>query len=161
MQPGRIRTIAIALIQRPSDGAVLACYGEDLNDGRRFYRPLGGGVDFGESTMDAVRREFREEIGAEVDPVRLVQVVENIFTHRGQIGHEVVFVWECHLRDETFFTRDEIAVDENGVTAVAHWVHPHRLAVEGIHFYPEELAAYLSTQYPIPSPQSPIPNPRS
>jgi ADP-ribose pyrophosphatase YjhB (NUDIX family) len=146
MQQGRIRTIAIALIQRPTDGAVLACYGEDLNEGRRFYRPLGGGIDFGESSMDAVRRELKEEIGAEVDPVRLVQVVENIFTHRGQTGHEIVFVWACHLSDERFYARDEIVMDENGMAAVAHWVHPRQLAAQGIHFYPEELAVYLSYQ---------------
>jgi 8-oxo-dGTP pyrophosphatase MutT (NUDIX family) len=156
------------VIQRPGDGAVLACYGEDLSDGRRFYRPLGGGIDFGESSIDAVRRELNEEIGAEADPVRLVQVVENIFTHRGQTGHEIVFIWECHLRDESFYTRDEIVMDENGIAAVAHWVHPRQLAAQGIHFYPEELADYLSNQLsvssaqsPIPSPQSPVPSPQS
>jgi 8-oxo-dGTP pyrophosphatase MutT (NUDIX family) len=160
MQVGQIRTIAIAVIKRPSDGAVLAFYGEDPNDGRRFYRPLGGGIDFGESSIDAVRRELLEEIGAEVDPVRLMRVVENIFTNRGQTGHEIVFIWECHLRDERFYAHEEIVIDENGVSAVAHWVHPHRLRAQGIHLYPDELASLL-TRSPIPDPQSPIPNSKS
>jgi ADP-ribose pyrophosphatase YjhB (NUDIX family) len=167
MRPGRIRTIAIAVIQRPSDGAVLAFYGEDPNDGRRFYRPLGGGIEFGESSIDAVRRELQEEIGAEVDPVRLMGVVENIFTHRDQTGHEIVFIWECHLLDERFYAHEEILMDENGVAAIAHWVHPRQLAAQGIHFYPEELADYLRNQLSVisdqsqrPSPQSPVPSPQ-
>jgi 8-oxo-dGTP pyrophosphatase MutT (NUDIX family) len=153
MQAGRIRTIVIAVIQRPSDGALLAFYGEDPSDGRRFYRPLGGGIDFGESSIDAVRRELQEEIGAEVDPVRLMGVVENIFTNREQIGHEIVFIWECHLLDERFYAHEEIVIDENGVSEVAHWVHPRQLAAQGIHFYPEELTNYLSGQSPVPDPQ--------
>ena len=31
-----------------------------------FYRPPGGGVEFGERAIDAVRREMREEFGAEI-----------------------------------------------------------------------------------------------
>jgi ADP-ribose pyrophosphatase YjhB (NUDIX family) len=143
MQPGFIRPIAIALIRRPADGAILAMYGEDPTDGRCFYRPLGGGIDFSETSVAAVRREIWEELHAEIEPVRLFQVTENIFRHRNQVGHEIVFIWECRLLDEALYQRDEIAIDENGVAMVAHWVHPDRLANDGIHFYPEELAHAL------------------
>jgi ADP-ribose pyrophosphatase YjhB (NUDIX family) len=143
MQPSIIRPIALALIRRPADGAVLAMYGEDPTDGLRFYRPLGGGIDFSETSIAAVRREIWEELQVEIEPVRLFQVVENIFHHRQRAGHEIVFIWECRLLDETLYRRDEVAVDENGVAMVAHWVHPARLASDGIHFYPEELADAL------------------
>jgi ADP-ribose pyrophosphatase YjhB (NUDIX family) len=144
MQTARIRPIAIALIRRPHDGAVLASYGEDNEDGRRFYRPLGGGIEFGETSEAAVRRELLEELGAEIETIELLRVTENIFIHRGQQGHEVVFIWECRLRDETLYRHDEIAIDENGVSMVAHWVHLHELRSQGIHFYPEELARLLN-----------------
>jgi 8-oxo-dGTP pyrophosphatase MutT (NUDIX family) len=148
MQPGSIRPIAIALIRRPADGAVLAMYGEDPTDSRRFYRPLGGGIDFSETSIAAVRREIWEELHAEVEPVRLFQVVENIFHHHNRVGHEIVFIWECRLLDEALYQREEIAIDENGVAMVAHWVHPDRLANDGIHFFPEELAHALLHQTP-------------
>jgi 8-oxo-dGTP pyrophosphatase MutT (NUDIX family) len=143
MQPARIRPIAIALIRRPGDGALLAMYGEDQTDGRRFYRPLGGGIEFGETSEAAVRREIWEELQIEVEPLRLCQVVENLFTHCNQQGHEIVFIWECHPSDESLYTHDEVAVHENGIETVAHWVHPHQLAAQGIHFYPKELADVL------------------
>ncbi|MEZ4637400.1 MAG: NUDIX hydrolase [Caldilineaceae bacterium] len=143
MAAGKIRAIAIAVIRRPKDGAILACYGDDTSDGRRFYRPLGGGIEFGETSATAVVRELLEETGAQVRPLRLLTVTENIFTHRGQRGHEVVFIWECQLLDEALFALDEVVINENGALAVAHWVHPDRLAAEGIHLYPDELPQLL------------------
>ncbi len=60
------------------------------------YRPLGGGVDFGERAADAVVREFREETGRAIEVVELIEVSENLFTHEGQPGHEIVFSF--HVR---------------------------------------------------------------
>ncbi len=148
MQSGRIRTIAIALIRRPADGAILACYGEDAQDGKRFYRPLGGGVEFGETSQAAVCRELQEEVGAVIEPLRLLQVTENIFSHRGQLGHEIVFIWECRLLDETLYALAELPMNENGELMTAHWVDPRQLAVEGIHLYPLEVTELLYRLYP-------------
>lgn len=60
------------------------------------YRPLGGGVEFGERAADAVVREFREETGRAVEVVDLIEVSENLFTYAGRPGHEVIFSF--HVR---------------------------------------------------------------
>jgi ADP-ribose pyrophosphatase YjhB (NUDIX family) len=60
------------------------------------YRPLGGGVEFGERAADAVVREFREETGRAVAVVELIEVSENLFTYEGRPGHEIVFLF--HVR---------------------------------------------------------------
>lgn len=53
---------AMAIIQRPRDGALLVS--EDVDpSGALFHRPLGGHVEFGEYAVDTVQREFLEEIG--------------------------------------------------------------------------------------------------
>ena len=64
-----------------------------------FHRLLGGHVEFGERSADAVVREIAEELGtALVRPV-LLGVLENVFTFDGRPGHEVVFVYAGSLPD--------------------------------------------------------------
>ncbi len=62
-------------------------------------RPLGGGVNFAESWRDKLIREFYEELGLQVDVVGDLLSFENIYNHKGVIGHEVAFVAEIRLLD--------------------------------------------------------------
>ena len=50
------------------------------------WRPLGGGVEFGERAAEAVGREFVEEIGQALVDVRLLCVLENLFVYDGSRG---------------------------------------------------------------------------
>ena len=87
-----IRNLALGLALRESH--VLASHGADPATGRRFYRALGGGIEFGESAEAAVRREFLEELGVELEQVQLVGVLENFFEWDSHPGHEIVHVFE-------------------------------------------------------------------
>ena len=76
-----IRPIAICIVWRNDEPLVFE--GRDEHRDLTFYRPLGGAIEFGERSEDAVRRELREEIGAELEDVRLLTVSENVFTFQG------------------------------------------------------------------------------
>ena len=78
--PARVRPLAIVVVRHP-DGRVLVAPGFDHVKGQRFYRPLGGEVEFGERAEEAARREIQEEIGAEVEDLRLLATFE-ITSHR-------------------------------------------------------------------------------
>ncbi|MEX2081522.1 MAG: NUDIX domain-containing protein, partial [Dehalococcoidia bacterium] len=67
---------------------MLVFRGYDAVKEQAFYRPLGGGIEFGETAEEAVIREMREEIGAETRVMRHLMTVENLFTYEGQPGHE-------------------------------------------------------------------------
>ncbi|XVU28004.1 NUDIX hydrolase [Actinoplanes sp. CA-054009] len=99
-----IRPIALAVPRRGED--VLVCEYHDPTKDQTFYRPLGGGIDFGETAEAAVRRELREELGAELTDVRRLGVLENIFHGFGRDGHEIAFIFDCRLADQTIYERD-------------------------------------------------------
>ena len=87
----RIRNIAVGLPVR--DGHVLALRGSDPDRGIEFYRAIGGGIEFGETAEEALRREFREELGCELTHAELLTVTQNIFTYEGSPGHEIAHVF--------------------------------------------------------------------
>ncbi len=62
-----------------------------------YHRLIGGGVELGETHRDAVLREVDEELGARVDDLTSLGVVENIFRIDGVLGHEVVFLYTGRL----------------------------------------------------------------
>lgn len=86
-----IRNLAVGLPIR--DGHILASEGQDNVKGSVYLRALGGGIDFGETADAALRREFREELGIELEAVQLLGVIENIFEYEGSSGHEIVHVF--------------------------------------------------------------------
>jgi 8-oxo-dGTP pyrophosphatase MutT (NUDIX family) len=101
-----IRPIALAVPRRGDDLLVFE-YRDPTKD-ETFYRPLGGGIDFGETAESAVRRELWEELGVELLDVRLLGVLENLFHGFGRDGHEIAFVFGCRLADQTLYETDAV-----------------------------------------------------
>jgi ADP-ribose pyrophosphatase YjhB (NUDIX family) len=50
---------------------------------------LGGAVEFGETWQQTLVREFQEELDINVTIVGPPLVMEHIYTHEGNIGHEI------------------------------------------------------------------------
>jgi ADP-ribose pyrophosphatase YjhB (NUDIX family) len=93
--PGQIIK-AMAVIQRPRDGALLVSAAGGPSP---FHRPLGGHVELGEYAIDTIHRELAEEIGQRLADVKLLGVLENIFQWQGAPQHEVVFVFRAAFAD--------------------------------------------------------------
>lgn len=119
--PQYIRPLALVLVRR-DDGAILAAPGFDHVKKQRFYRPLGGGIEFGERAEDAARRELQEELSAELTDLRLLGTFENLFTYQGQPGHELIWLYEARFLDKTLYGRDIVIADESGSKFEVHWV---------------------------------------
>jgi ADP-ribose pyrophosphatase YjhB (NUDIX family) len=123
----RIRPIALAAVRRGDD--LLVYEGVDRVSGQRIHRPLGGGVEFGERAIEAVRRELREELAAELTNVSLLGVLENVFQWEGRAHHEIAFVFAADLVDKTFYERDDLgtvldADDEVSWQPISRFVRP-------------------------------------
>ena len=102
-----IRPIVIGLFRQ--DGAILVAECRDPVKGETFYRPLGGAIEFGETSAEALVREMREELDEEIKALEYLGTLENIFTFDGAAGHEIVQVYDARFTDPTVYGRGVVA----------------------------------------------------
>ena len=139
--PAAIRPIALAVIRYKD--RILVFRGEDPTKAEIFYRPLGGGIEFGETGEAAVRRELREEIGAELVNIRPLGALENLFTYDGGPGHEIILVFEADLIDTATYEVEEfVGMEANGEALAVMW-KPLVDFRGGDRLYPEGLLPLL------------------
>lgn len=120
----RIRAIVLGLIQNGS--RVFVSEGFDPVKQDYFYRALGGGIEFGETSLDALKREFQEELQAELTNIRYLGCLENLFTYDGKPGHELVQLYRCDFVDQTFYQLEQVNFADSDQTYTAYWLERDR-----------------------------------
>ena len=76
-------------------------------DNNGFYCLPGGYVDIGETTEDAVIREFHEEFGKEVVIKKYLGIVENYFVTKSlRRMHEISCYYLLDLEDNSYVVED-------------------------------------------------------
>ena len=140
----KIRNIAICLIEH--NGKVFVGEGFDEVKNETFYRPLGGGVEFGELAKDTVVREFQEEMETEIEVGSYLTTFENLFTFSGTPGHEIVLLFSATFKDESIYQKDNIKCKEEGTEFIAKWVNKSDFINATKILYPVGLTGYLKNQ---------------
>jgi ADP-ribose pyrophosphatase YjhB (NUDIX family) len=104
---------------------VLAIDGFDSTKRQRFSAPVGGRVEFGETSREAIVREVREARSEDHRPqIRQLGVSENLFTFDGESGHEIVFVYDAQLADPHTYNSEQIRGLEGSDEFTAHRIDP-------------------------------------
>ena len=87
-----------------------------------FFRPLGGGIDFGERSPDTVRREIREEIREEITNLKYLGTIENLYIRDHLPQHELVLVYEADFVNQALYERSVIQGMEHNELFECEWV---------------------------------------
>lgn len=134
MTTQQIKVKAMCVFER--NGRFLVSKGRDTVKNESFYRILGGHLDFGECAEDGVRREIREELGCEIEKLKFLTVLENVFTYNGKLGHEIVFLYSGELSDKNLYEKQSITIVEPDKMLEAVWVSKKDIVGNKIRVYP-------------------------
>jgi 8-oxo-dGTP pyrophosphatase MutT (NUDIX family) len=141
-KPGEIRVLALGLIR---DGnRIFISEGYDPVKQQTFYRAMGGGVDFGETSIEALQREFQEEIQADLTNIKFLGCLENLFTFNGKPGHEILFVYQCDFADSKFYQLEQLVFAEGERKKRGLWVEINRFKSGELNLVPEEFLEYIN-----------------
>jgi ADP-ribose pyrophosphatase YjhB (NUDIX family) len=124
----RFRIAVSAVIER--DGHYLLAHRTDIP----WWNLVGGGLEYGETLEQGLAREAREEIGAEIEVVRLVGVYSK------PQKREVVFTFLCHL------TPDSPAPRPSAEASRVAWFLPQHLPANLLPKHAERLQDALCGQ---------------
>ncbi len=124
-----------------------------------FWSRPGGRAELGEPATETLRREMREELGAEVRVERLLWVVENFFGHDDRAQHELGLYFLMALpREAGLYERSEpFEGREDGLTLIFQWHRLDRLAAlplyptflrEALRALPEAIAHVVHSDNP-------------
>jgi 8-oxo-dGTP pyrophosphatase MutT (NUDIX family) len=81
----------------------------------------GGGWELMESSVEAVRREMREELGVEVTVGRLLWIVENFHRFENRPTHEIGLYYEVSLPDVPHLAQDRTHANYGNITEIFRW----------------------------------------
>ena len=139
-----IRPVAICVFLK--DSKILVAEGYDPVKNERFYRPLGGEIEFNESSKETICRELMEEVHLEVDgnSLRYLGALENMFTFNGNSGHEIVLVYDGTLKETGAYEEAVImGTEANGEEIQAVWKSLTEFEAQGLILYPTGLLELL------------------
>ena len=106
---------------------ILVSEGYDKIKNQTFYRCLGGGIGFLETSQEALKREYKEELG--------------INTYQGKNAHEIILLYTIKIKEKDLREKYHI-IDDNCETD-AYWIDIDEFKNNKKILYPKQIFKYL------------------
>ena len=135
-----IRVTTLGLVRKKDK--ILVTEGVDAVENTHFYRFPGGGVEFWENSKEALKREFMEELNANILKAKYLCKIENIFKFEGEKKHEIILIYEVELPKE-YYEKEEMVLNENGAIGKAFWIDKDEFLTGDKILYPLEIKKWL------------------
>ena len=144
-------------VWRPTQNIIVKVLGLAMNRGNllamevyndagelKGIRPLGGHIEFGETREIALKREFQEELGTDIDITGSWRMFENLYEHEGAVGHEYLLCVGVGLHDTSLYTQERMVFSEDsGVESVARWFSIKEIKMGVFDLFPDNLIDIL------------------
>jgi len=137
----RIRPISISIIRSNDD--ILVYERQDDITKEKFYRLVGGCIEFYEESRVALEREFLEELSAKIVNISHLSTFESIFTFNGKKMHEIVFLFNSEFENKDLYDSNELIGLEGDRRFKAIWLPISKFKSKEYTLYPEEATKYL------------------
>lgn len=135
-----IRPVVLGIAKR--NNKILVSEGYDEVTGEVFYRSIGGGIEFLETSKDALKREFKEELNVDVNVGEFLGISENIFVYNGKNAHELILFYIVEIKDSDY--KEEYHIIDTNCETNARWIDIDKFVNGDIKIYPKEIYKYLN-----------------
>lgn len=133
-----IRNTVRGILRRENKVLVL----EEEYKGEVYYYLPGGGIEFLETSEDALKREMKEELNIDIADYHLLHIISNIFEIDGIKAHEIVQIYEIYNIDNEKLI-DGTIMEGDIMPCRMKWIEIDEL-INGVKkFYPEGLIKLL------------------
>jgi len=137
----RVRVGALLFDDDTAPGAVLLVeHADESGSPEPFWTPPGGGVEFGESLAEALRREVEEETGFSIHVGPLRYTLDFV---RPPL-HAVSFYFQCSVEGGTLDTGTDPELGDDQLIRSSRFVSFEELGALSV--YPESFAERLSME---------------
>jgi hypothetical protein len=152
MKPDKVKPIALCVFR--FKGKILVSKGYDFVKKLYFYRPLGGKINFSETSIKTIEREMTEELNLLVENLMYLGTLENIFTFNGIKGHEIALIYDGEFLQKTVYSKKRLMrYDKKESNCYAQWISLNEFDIESernsdnepIPLYPTGLLELLRT----------------